>query len=189
MNSVAVIGAGAWGTALTVQAARAGAAVTLVGARSGTARAMRGRAGICPACGCPTPCASPAICRRADTNSRSSRCRCSICGPCCPCCRRGRRCCSRPRGWSRVGCLLPLEIAAELHPGVPAAFLTGPSFAAEVARGLPTACVIAAADPALRRHCAARLATPAFRLYGNADPVGAQVGARRRTWSRSRPGR
>jgi glycerol-3-phosphate dehydrogenase (NAD(P)+) len=73
--------------------------------------------------------------------------------------------------------LLPLEIAADLHPDVPAAFLTGPSFAAEVARGLPAACVIAAADPALRRHCAARLATPAFRLYGNTDPVGAQVGA------------
>ena len=71
---------------------------------------------------------------------------------------------------------LPLEIAADVHPGVPAAVLTGPTFAREVAAGLPAAAVVAAHDPALRARMVALLATPAFRLYGNDDPVGAQLG-------------
>ncbi len=71
---------------------------------------------------------------------------------------------------------LPLEILAALHPGTQAAVLTGPNFAHEVASGLPAAAVIAATDPALRTTLAALLGTPAFRLYGNDDPVGAQLG-------------
>jgi glycerol-3-phosphate dehydrogenase (NAD(P)+) len=71
---------------------------------------------------------------------------------------------------------LPLEIVAELHPGRPAAFLTGPNFAHEVAAGQPAASVLAAADPGLRARLAGLLATPEFRLYGNEDAVGAQVG-------------
>jgi glycerol-3-phosphate dehydrogenase (NAD(P)+) len=72
--------------------------------------------------------------------------------------------------------LLPLEIVAELHPGRPAAFLTGPNFAHEIAAGQPAATVLAAADPALRARLTRLFATPAFRLYGNEDAVGAQVG-------------
>ena len=55
--------------------------------------------------------------------------------------------------------------------------LTGPNFAHEIAAGLPAAAVVAGDDEALRaagdRGCSAR---PTFRLYGNDDPVGAQVG-------------
>jgi glycerol-3-phosphate dehydrogenase (NAD(P)+) len=71
---------------------------------------------------------------------------------------------------------LPLEVVAELRPGVPAAVLTGPNFAHEVAAGLPAAAVVAAADAGLREHIAALLGTPAFRVYGNDDPVGAELG-------------
>jgi glycerol-3-phosphate dehydrogenase (NAD(P)+) len=71
---------------------------------------------------------------------------------------------------------LPLEIVAEMCPGTPAAVLTGPNFAHEIAAGLPAAAVIAAADAALREAVAALLGTPSFRLYGNDDPIGAQVG-------------
>ena len=71
---------------------------------------------------------------------------------------------------------LPLEVVAELRPGVPAAVLTGPNFAHEVAAGLPAAAVVAAADPGLRECIAALLGTPAFRVYGNDDPVGAELG-------------
>jgi glycerol-3-phosphate dehydrogenase (NAD(P)+) len=71
---------------------------------------------------------------------------------------------------------LPLEVIAELRPGSQAAVLTGPNFAHEVAAGLPAAAVAAAADAALRDRIIAALSTPAFRLYGNDDPVGAQVG-------------
>ncbi len=72
---------------------------------------------------------------------------------------------------------LPLEIVAELHPGRPAAFLTGPNFAPEVAAGLPAAAVLAAPDAALRQRLIPLLATATFRVYGNDDAVGAQVGA------------
>jgi len=72
--------------------------------------------------------------------------------------------------------LLPLELVAELHPTTPAVVLTGPNFAHEIAAGLPAASVVAGTDPALRAEIIETLATPAFRLYGNDDPVGAQVG-------------
>ena len=71
---------------------------------------------------------------------------------------------------------LPLEIVAEMRPGAPAAVLTGPNFAHEIAAGLPAAAVVAASDAALRETVAALLGTPSFRLYGNDDPIGAQVG-------------
>jgi glycerol-3-phosphate dehydrogenase (NAD(P)+) len=52
--------------------------------------------------------------------------------------------------------------------------LTGPTFAHELAAGLPAAAVVA--GPAARADIIAGLATPAFRLYGNEDAIGAQVG-------------
>jgi glycerol-3-phosphate dehydrogenase (NAD(P)+) len=71
---------------------------------------------------------------------------------------------------------LPLELVAELHPATPSVILTGPNFAHEIAAGLPAASVVAGTDPTLRAKIINTLATPAFRLYGNDDPVGAQVG-------------
>jgi glycerol-3-phosphate dehydrogenase (NAD(P)+) len=80
------------------------------------------------------------------------------------------------KGVEQATLRLPLEIVAEMCPGTPAAVLTGPNFAHEIAAGLPAAAVIAAADAALREAVAALLGTPSFRLYGNDDPIGAQVG-------------
>ena len=74
------------------------------------------------------------------------------------------------------GGLLPHELAAATCPAAPLAALSGPSFAAEVARGLPTALTLAAADPARRAAWIARLAAPAFRLYPSDDLVGVEVG-------------
>ena len=71
---------------------------------------------------------------------------------------------------------LPLEVVAELRPDASTAVLTGPNFAHEIAAGLPAASVVAAADPVVRDSLTSLLATPSFRLYGNDDPVGAQVG-------------
>ena len=68
------------------------------------------------------------------------------------------------------------EIAAEIIPGAPAAILSGPSFAAEVARGLPTAVTVASRDPALARAFVAALGTARFRPYVSPDPVGAEIG-------------
>ena len=72
--------------------------------------------------------------------------------------------------------LLPLEVVQSVHPNALAAVLTGPNFAHEIAAGLPAAAVVAAIQPALREQVIAALSTPTFRLYGNDDPVGAQVG-------------
>jgi glycerol-3-phosphate dehydrogenase (NAD(P)+) len=71
---------------------------------------------------------------------------------------------------------LPLEIAAEVQPQTSAAVLTGPNFAHEIASGQPAAAVVASLDQPLRDAVMARLATPAFRLYGSDDPIGAQLG-------------
>jgi len=56
------------------------------------------------------------------------------------------------------------------------AVLSGPTFAPEVARGEPTAVVIASADETLRVRLQAELSTPRFRLYTNADRTGVELG-------------
>ena len=68
------------------------------------------------------------------------------------------------------------ELAAELRPGAPIAVLSGPTFAHEVAAGLPTAVTLACADEALGARLAARLARPAFRPYRSDDVLGAEIG-------------
>ena len=72
--------------------------------------------------------------------------------------------------------LLPLEVACAVADIRPLGILTGPNFAHEVAMGLPTAAVVAAAHAGLREFVLNLLGTPAFRLYGNDDPIGAQLG-------------
>ena len=71
---------------------------------------------------------------------------------------------------------LMTEVAAETLPRHPLAVLSGPSFAHEVAKGLPTALVIASAVDGLAETMATRLARPTFRLYVSDDPVGAEIG-------------
>lgn len=68
------------------------------------------------------------------------------------------------------------DIAAAALPGWPIAILSGPTFAAEVARGLPTAVTLACADETLGRALCDRLARPAFRPYWSRDITGACVG-------------
>jgi glycerol-3-phosphate dehydrogenase (NAD(P)+) len=71
---------------------------------------------------------------------------------------------------------LMAEVLAETLPGAAPAVLSGPSFAAEVARGLPTAITLACPDPELARRLAEAIATPAFRPYLSADMIGAEAG-------------
>ncbi len=74
--------------------------------------------------------------------------------------------------------LLPTEVAAScLASGTPIAAISGPSFAEEVARGVPTAVVVAATDIGLARSIQARLAGDTLRLYTNRDVVGVQIAA------------
>ncbi len=74
--------------------------------------------------------------------------------------------------------LLPTEVAASCLPvRTPIAAISGPSFAEEVARGVPTAIVVAATDGGLAREIQDRLAGETLRLYTNADVVGVQIAA------------
>ena len=68
------------------------------------------------------------------------------------------------------------EIAAELRPQAPAGVLSGPSFAEEVARGQPTALVAASTDAALCETATEVFHTDLLRIYSSADPVGVEVG-------------
>ena len=72
--------------------------------------------------------------------------------------------------------LLVGEVARAVQPRAPVAVVSGPTFAHEVAKGLPTAVTLACADAGLRDRLAARLATPAFRPYASDDVVGAEIG-------------
>ncbi len=68
------------------------------------------------------------------------------------------------------------EVAREVHPQAPVAVLSGPTFAHEVAAGLPTAVTLAVANEALGRALSERLAAPHFRPYASSDVVGAEIG-------------
>jgi len=67
-------------------------------------------------------------------------------------------------------------VLSEVLPGRPLAMLSGPSFAEEAMRGLPTAVSIATADPALGRTLAGALAAGAFRPYWTHDVLGVALG-------------
>jgi len=68
------------------------------------------------------------------------------------------------------------EAAKETCPGAPIAVLSGPTFASEVAKGLPTAVTLACADDAVAAGLAQRIARPGFRPYRSTDVIGAEIG-------------
>ena len=68
------------------------------------------------------------------------------------------------------------EVAREVCPTSPVAVLSGPTFAHEVAAGLPTAVTLACDDQALGERLRERLSNPAFRIYLSDDVAGAEVG-------------
>ncbi len=70
---------------------------------------------------------------------------------------------------------LMVDVARASVPN-PIAILSGPSFAAEVARGLPCAVTLACSDNALGERLVAAMARPTFRLYQSDDVVGAEIG-------------
>ncbi len=179
---VAVLGAGAWGTALAIQAARAGCDVTLWArdaARAEAISAARENTRYLPGAALPG-----AVAVTADTAAALDGAALALLVvpaqalarvladmpvrdvPLLACC----------KGVEAATLRLPLEIVAALRPGVASGVLSGPNFAHEVARGLPAAAVVAAAEPGLREAGLALLSSPAFRLYGGEDPVGAEVG-------------
>ncbi|MCQ8240419.1 NAD(P)H-dependent glycerol-3-phosphate dehydrogenase [Rhizosaccharibacter radicis] len=175
---VAVVGAGAWGTALAIQAARAGFRVSLWARdpgdlllADGSCRRLPGHrlpeavtvTGRVPAdavlllVAVPTQHLRPVLARVLPPKLPPA-------SPLVACC----------KGFERTTLKLPAAIMADVAPDRPTAVLSGPNFAGEVAAGLPAAAVVAASEAALAARLAAMLSTSSFRLYDNADPVGVQ---------------
>ncbi|MBP0447169.1 NAD(P)-dependent glycerol-3-phosphate dehydrogenase [Roseomonas sp. SSH11] len=179
-GKVAVIGAGAWGTALAIQALRAGGDVALWArepSRALVMRAMRVNARHLPDSPLPDE-----LLVTADAEQALCGARLAILAvptqflgavlddlpPLPPCI-------IAAKGVEAATLRFPLEILAETHPGLPAAIISGPNFAHEVAQGLPAAAVLASTDPDLRAEATERLGSAHLRLYAGADPLGVQV--------------
>ena len=80
------------------------------------------------------------------------------------------------KGIERGSCALMTEVVAETLADAPVAVLSGPTFAREVAAGLPTAITLASADTALGARLVELIGSAAFRPYLSDDPVGAEIG-------------
>ncbi len=80
------------------------------------------------------------------------------------------------KGIERGSLKLMTQVLAETLPDAPAAVLSGPSFAADVSRGLPTAVTLACEDAVLGEALMATLSAPGFRPYLATDLIGAEVG-------------
>ncbi len=70
----------------------------------------------------------------------------------------------------------PAAVMAAARPKARVALLTGPSFAADIAKGLPTALTLACADDAAGERLQHLLSTPVLRLYRTTDVTGAELG-------------
>jgi glycerol-3-phosphate dehydrogenase (NAD(P)+) len=80
------------------------------------------------------------------------------------------------KGFEAATGALGHEIARELRPGAPCGVLSGPSFALEVARGQATALVAASDDEALVQAAVAVFHSDALRVYSSSDTAGVEVG-------------
>lgn len=82
---------------------------------------------------------------------------------------------SATKGIEAPGLCLPHEVLSETLPGRPVVALSGPSFAAEVHEGQPTAVVAAARDARVAAVVQEAFSTPKFRVYSNDDLVGVEL--------------
>jgi glycerol-3-phosphate dehydrogenase (NAD(P)+) len=80
------------------------------------------------------------------------------------------------KGIERSSGLLMPEVAHEVSPHLTFGMLSGPSFAAEVARGLPCAVTVAFEDGALAHRITTLLGSPVFRPYASTDVIGVAIG-------------
>ncbi len=182
--SVSVLGAGAWGTALALTAARAGRKVSLYAREPELRAALRTKREndlYLPGIVLPAEIAileTPEEAAKADmvlavVPTQHLRAAIAALAP--------RLSAGQPvvicaKGLERGSDRLLTEAVAEAAPRAEIAVLSGPSFAEDVAAGLPTAITLAAATTGLSERLAAALATQTFRPYVSDDPTGAAIG-------------
>ncbi len=181
---IAVVGAGAWGTALANAAARAGREVTLIARDPDHAREMAGErqnrrrlpgvmleAGVTPMADLARAGAARAVLlvTPAQTCAAMAEALGLVMKPATP-----LVLCAK--GIDRASRLFLGDIIADLLPRQPFGVLSGPSFAEDVSRGLPTAVVLAAADAVIAEALAGALSGTTFRVYHGTDVRGVEIG-------------
>ncbi|TAN55483.1 MAG: NAD(P)-dependent glycerol-3-phosphate dehydrogenase [Rhodospirillales bacterium] len=184
IGHIGIIGAGAWGTALAVSARRSGMEVTLWTFEPEVAEAIRTTRenpaflpgikldpGIYAVTGPEPILATDAVLAVAPAQFMRQ----TLAGfapnwpeslPVVVC----------AKGIEQSSLALMTEVVSEVLPMAPQAVLSGPTFAIEVARGLPTAVTLACKDARLGESLVQALGTRSFRPYLSDDPVGAEVG-------------
>lgn len=182
MDAFAIIGAGAWGTALGAMLAANGTPVRIWAREPAVADAINGtRENPVFLPGVPLPRTLSATGDLADLAAIATW----LVVP--PAQHLGRVLAQAPLGGTPTLILcakgleagthrLMAEVAASVAPASPLAVLSGPSFAREVALGLPTAVTLAADDAARATALAEQLSRPTFRPYASTDVVGAEIG-------------
>jgi glycerol-3-phosphate dehydrogenase (NAD(P)+) len=165
VTRIGIAGAGAWGMALAHAARRAGSE-PLIWSRRGAV------AGDFPVSG------DAAILETADMLllTVSAQEIASIADRLEPCIAPSLPLIVCAKGIARPDYRLLDDVLEEVLPGRPVAILSGPSFADEVVKGLPTAITIASRDGALAERIAVAIGSSSFRPYVSTDPVGVQLG-------------
>jgi glycerol-3-phosphate dehydrogenase (NAD(P)+) len=182
-NSVAIIGAGAWGTALAAVAARAGRDVTLYArdashaARIEAARENPRLPGIRLAASTIVTndlvFAGQADIALVATPAQHLRGAVSALAPHL---RQDTPVIACAKGIEHGTRDFMTDVIAQAAPGARAAILSGPSFADDVAHGLPTAVTLAAREEALAAALVQALGSPTFRPYHTTDVRGVEIG-------------
>jgi glycerol-3-phosphate dehydrogenase (NAD(P)+) len=186
MKHIAVLGAGSWGTALSAHLANAGHQVRLWGRNADLVEEIKSRRAnatylpdvVLPASVAPTSSLEDALARAelvvAALPSHGTRAVIRVAAPFVP---RQALIVSAIKGLEQDTLLRISEvIAQEIRGARPVVVLSGPSFATEVAHGLPTAVSVACADPVLAEEVQREFRAAYFRLYASTDVVGVEVG-------------
>ncbi|MES2033368.1 MAG: NAD(P)H-dependent glycerol-3-phosphate dehydrogenase [Pseudomonadota bacterium] len=184
LHYAGVIGGGAWGTALAQVCARAGLAVTLQAREAEVVEAINARhenpaflpgVALDEVIDATTELADLAPCDFILAVAPAQHLRSTLTALA-PHVRDGIPILLCAKGVEQGTLSLMTEVLAQTMPDAAPAVLSGPSFAGEVARGLPTAVTLACPDEDLGRALAAAIATPTFRPYLAADMIGAEAG-------------
>jgi len=184
MDEIGIVGAGAWGTALAVALTRAGRRPILWANEPEVAEAIaaeRRNPTFLPGIELPgsisatQDLAAAAAAEFVLLAVPAQHLR-AVCRSLAACWRAGTPAVICAKGIETgTGALMTEVVAAEL-PRAPRAILSGPTFAIEVARGLPTAITLASEDTALAHRLAAAIGSTTFRPYADDDPVGVAIG-------------
>ena len=183
LNHIAVIGAGAWGSTLATVAARAGREVTLAARDAASAAAVKATRQSRQLPGLKIDDGIAVTGTLADIASADAillvvpaQALRGAASALAPSLKDGTPVVACAKGIERGTGKFMTEVIAECSPRAVPAILSGPSFAADVARGLPSAVTLAARDEKIAAALAHALGSATFRPYHSTDVRGVEIG-------------